>query len=149
MFTWRELQENKKISSFYINNILNLLNNEELINNLSKQNITLYFTLHHQLHKYRKKFKDISNIKYIEENDIADCLSKTNLLVSDYSSIIFDMIYRQKPYIIFIPDAYDPNLYKIYKKNCYIWGPFISIDRSGYLICYIMKNNYSIFLKKW
>ena len=119
MFTWRELQENRKISSFYINNILNLLNNEELINNLSKQNITLYFTLHHQLHKYRKKFKDISNIKYIEENDIADCLSKTNLLVSDYSSIIFDMIYRQKPYIIFIPDAYDPNLYKIYKKNCY------------------------------
>ena len=119
MFTWRELEKNRKISSYYINNIMKLLNNEELNNNLLKRNITLYFTLHHQLFKYRKKFKDINNIKYIEENDVGECLSKTNLLLSDYSSIIFDMIYRQKPYIIFIPDANDPNLKKIYKKNCY------------------------------
>ena len=119
MFTWRELEKNRKISSYYINNIMKLLNNEELIDNLLKRNITLYFTLHHQLFKYRKKFKDINNIKYIEENDVGECLSKTNLLLSDYSSIIFDMIYRQKPYIIFIPDANDPNLKKIYKKNCY------------------------------
>ena len=119
MFTWRELKEHRKISPYYINNVMNLLNNEELINNLLKQNITLYFTLHHQLIKYKNKFKDINNIKYIEESDVANCLSKTNLLLSDYSSIIFDMIYREKPYIIYIPDADDPNLKNIYKQRSY------------------------------
>jgi len=119
MFTWRELEKDKNISSYYIKNIFRLLNNRKLINNILKHNLTLYFTLHHQLLKYKNKFKDINSIKYIEENDIADCLSKTNLLLSDYSSIIFDMIYRQRPYIIFIPDANDPNINKLYKKNTY------------------------------
>ena len=119
MFTWRELEKHKKISQYYINNIFNLLKNEELINNLLKYNLTLYFTLHHQLLKLKNKFKIIKNIKYIEENDISECLSKTNLLISDFSSIIFDIIYRKKPYIIFIPDYYDPNLKKLYSKNTY------------------------------
>ena len=119
MFTWRELEKHRKISSYYIKNILRLLNNNELINNLLKNNITLYFTLHHQLIKYKKKFKDINSIIYIEEKDVADCLLKTNLLVSDFSSIIFDMIYRQKPYIIFIPDAFDSKLKTIYKNTSY------------------------------
>ena len=64
-------------------------------------------------------FDNHSNIKYIEEKDIADCLTKTNLLITDYSSIIFDMIYRRKPYIIFIPDANDPMIKNIYSERCY------------------------------
>jgi len=119
MFTWRELEKHRKISSFYIKNLLNLLKNKELINNLLKNNVTLYFTLHHQLFKYKKKFKDINSIIYIEEKDVADCLLKTNLLVSDFSSIIFDMIYMQKPYIIFIPDAFDSKLKTKYKNTSY------------------------------
>ena len=59
-------------------------------------------------------FKSHDNMQYIKENDIAQCLSKTKLLVTDFSSIIFDMIYREKPYIIFIPDANDPNIKDIY-----------------------------------
>ena len=98
---------------------MNLLNNEQLINNLQKHNIILYFTLHHKVLKYKQIFKTSNNIKYIQENDIAECLSKTNLVVTDFSSIIFDMIYRKKPYIIYIPDAKDEKIIKNYKKRCY------------------------------
>ena len=114
MFTWRELKNHKRISPLYITNILNLIRNQNLNNHLIKYNITLYFSLHRKLTKYANKFKKIQNIKYIDEKDIAECLSKTNLVITDFSSIIFDMIFRRKPYIIYIPDANDPNIKNIY-----------------------------------
>ena len=119
MFTWRELKIGRKISQYYIQNILNLINNEKVIKNLLKHNLTLYFTLHHKVLKYKKYFTIKDNIKFIKENDIAKCLSKTNLLVTDFSSIIFDMIYRRKPYIIYIPDANDSKIKKNYRNRCY------------------------------
>ena len=93
--------------------------NINFINNLINHNLTLYFTLHHKVLKYRKKFKFKYNIKYIEENDISECLSKTNLAITDFSSIVFDIIYRRKPYIIYIPDAYDPYIKKNYLIRSY------------------------------
>ena len=119
MFTWRELSKDGNISLYYIQNIIKLLTNKLLINNLLKHNITLYFTLHHKILKYKDVFKNLSNIIYIEENDIAECLSKTSLIVTDYSSIIFDMIYRRKPFIIFIPDAKDPMIKQNYLEFAY------------------------------
>ena len=87
----------------------------------------LYFSIHHQFLKYAKNFDNIKNIEYILEKDVADCLSKTNLVVSDFSSIIFDMIFRKKPYIIYIPDVYDKNLKNIYKPINYdVINKFIS-----------------------
>ena len=50
---------------------------------------------------------------------ISDCLSKTNLVISDFSSIIFDIIYRRKPYIMYIPDAYDKEIENIYDRTYY------------------------------
>ena len=44
---------------------------------------------------------------------------KTNLAVSDFSSIVFDLMYRKKPIIIYIPDANDPNIKKIIKQNIF------------------------------
>ena len=55
-------------------------------------------------------------MKYIQQNTIFKCLKKTDLVVSDFSSIIFDLIYRRKPYIIYIPDANDKNIKGKYKK---------------------------------
>ena len=119
MFTWREIKNNCKISPYYIKNIIKLLNAKKLIKSLIKHNITLYFTLHHKMLLYKKKFEKIEGMQYIEENKIAECLSKTKLIITDYSSIIFDMIYQKKPYIIFIPDAKDPTIQKNYFDFCY------------------------------
>ena len=119
MFTWRDIKKFRKVSNDYINNILNLLNNEMLINHLLENNLILYFSIHHQFSEYSNKFKNVKSIKYIEEKDVAECLTKTNLVVSDFSSIIFDMIFRKKPYIIYIPDAKDKSINKIYKHVSY------------------------------
>ena len=120
MFTWRQIRPHKKISSYYIKNILKLINDHKLNKALIKKNITLYFTLHHNIKKLKEKFKMSKYVKYIFENDIFECLSKTNLVVTDFSSILFDMICRGKPYIIFIPDANDPQIKKIYINNYYM-----------------------------
>ena len=107
MFTWRRMRNNETISVDYINNIEKLINNELLINSLKDNNIILYYTLHHKLINYKKKFNLNNYIVYINASQISNILSKTNLVITDFSSIIFDLIYRKKPYIIFIPDSND------------------------------------------
>lgn len=122
MFTWRSINKRSKYSKYYFVNIINLLKNQTLINTLLNYNITLYFSLHHRVVEHKNKFQSIINleyIKYIEENEIAECLAKANLIVTDFSSIIFDFIYRRKPFIIFIPDIYDPFIKQKYDKATY------------------------------
>jgi CDP-glycerol glycerophosphotransferase (TagB/SpsB family) len=124
MFTWRAIKIKKNISYYYINNIISLLINSDLKKTLSQTKITLYFTFHRYIiDKYKTKFEEIiSNNKYIyylDQNEISDCLSKIGLVVSDFSSIIFDSIYRRKPFIIYIPDANDNNIKNIYDDDYY------------------------------
>ncbi len=123
MFTWRDLKKKKKISSYYFKNIINIIESNLLYKWLEKKKIVLYFTLHHLLieyiQKYKKKYEKKKYIHYIFDNDISDILSKTNLIISDFSSIIFDQIYRRKPFIIYIPDADDPEIVNLYKRNDY------------------------------
>ena len=45
---------------------------------------------------------------------------KSSLVVSDFSSIIFDLICRKKPFIIYIPDGNDPNIKYIYTRDYYL-----------------------------
>ena len=119
MFTWRKFIKNNRRSLYYINNIFYLLNDNKLKKELIKKKILLYFTLHPKLKYLKNKFAQNKHIIYLNENEISNCLEKTSLLVTDFSSIIFDIICRKKPYIIFIPDVNDPQLKNIYKRNIY------------------------------
>ena len=120
MFTWRALLNNKK-NNDYFNNIMELINNKILINELKKNNIGLYFTFHHQITQLAFLKSINKYITFINENEISNIICKSNLYVTDFSSIIFDFIYRQKPFIIFIPDSdyiknknyYNENYYKL------------------------------------
>jgi hypothetical protein len=117
MFTWRHFKKNKNISHFYFKNIFSLINNEKLNFYLKGSNISLFFSLHHKLKNFEIKIKKNKYIQYIEEIQISECLSKINLIITDFSSIIFDIIYRRKPFIIYIPDADDPEIENIYEKT--------------------------------
>ena len=124
MFTWRDIYKNKKISSYYINNIAKLLENKSLNEELKNKKLNLYFTLHRYIYdKYKEKYKAISKnnkfIEYINQNEISNYLAKSQLIISDFSSIIFDFIYRRKPFILYIPDAYDPKIKDIYTNDYY------------------------------
>ena len=119
MFTWRQVKINQKISKYYLKNLFQLINNQKLYEILSKKNIIFYYSLHHMIEKYKIFFKLNKVITYINQEDIMKSLSKSNLIISDFSSIIFDAIAMNKPYIIYIPDCDEPFLNIIYDDNYY------------------------------
>lgn len=127
-----------------------------MIKALNKNDITLYFAVHHNAKHLIKKFKVSKPIQYIKEKHIFECLSKTNLVVTDFSSIIFDMICRKKPYIIFIPDANDPNITNNYDKYYYntiksfkndslnILNKYFELDDAVKKIIYYINNDFKL-----
>ena len=122
LFTWRDIKKNKEISCDYFKNLNNILHNKILIEALNKKNCLLYFTVHHKIkeyNKYKKKFSKNQNIKFIETKEISECLSKTSLVVTDFSSVIFDLIYKRKPFILYIPDVNEPYIEDIYISHYY------------------------------
>ena len=122
LFTWRDIYKNKEISYDYFKNILFLVNNNELIETLKKNNILLYISIHHKINEYSKYKKILLKneiVKFVQNKEIFECLKKTSLVVTDFSSIIFDLIYKRKPFIIFIPDSNDPQIKDNYVRNYY------------------------------
>ena len=156
MFTWRKLKEGKNISPDYFNNIFKLLNDSLLTKILNKKNITLYFSLHHNLLNKQNLFKGKAKTKYISQEEIFTCLMKCNLVISDFSSVIFDLMYRNKPFIIFIPDSDDKNIDDIYDydysnvinglKNDSIKfeNKFFKIEDTIKKIIYYIKNDFHL-----
>ena len=160
MFTWRDFKRKKSISSYYFKNIINLVENNKLYNLLVKTKTVLYFSIHHLLdkfiNKYKIKYENNNYIKFIDSNKISEVLSKTSLIVSDFSSIIFDLIYRKKPFIIYIPDANDPEIKNLYKKNYYeliesmkngsieFENKYFEINETVNKIIYYINNNFKL-----
>lgn len=158
MFTWREVIRNKQISSNYFMNIFNMIFHEKLKKELIQNNITLYFALHHKIY-VNYKYKIAARNKYtkfIEIKNIADYIGKSNLFITDFSSIIFDFIYQRKPVIIYIPDYNDTLININYKKTYYeliqlmkngtieFENQFFNIDSVINKIIFYLKNNFKL-----
>ena len=163
MFTWRFNKHNwnQDISSFYIKNITDILENKKLNKVLAKKNITLYFSFHRFINQkyiiiYEKLLKNKKHIIFINQNEISECLSKTSLIVSDFSSIVFDLMYRRKPFIIYVPDSNDKDYKKLYRKD-YIYlidsmnkGLFqlenqcYNVNQTVEKIIYYINNNFEL-----
>ena len=158
MFTWRYLlhKENRNISPDYFDNINNLLNDVKLNKNLELKNITFYFTIHHKYLKYKTNILLNRNINYINETDISSILKITDLIVTDFSSIIFDIIYRGKPFVIFIPDSnqsqnvnnYCNNYVKLIQDlkddKIKFENKFFTINETVNKIIYYINNNFKL-----
>ena len=157
MFTWREIIRNKQISSYYFENIVNLILNQRLNEELKVNNITLYFALHHKIYvNYKYKFEKIKYMKFIELNNIFDYIEISDLFITDFSSIIFDFIYRRKPFIIYIPDCNDNLINGNYKKyyieliqmikngTIKFENTFYDIDSVVNKIIFYQKNNFQL-----
>ena len=161
MFTWRAIKKGKEISYHYINNTISLLINDKLRNILNKKNMSLYFSFHRFIEeKYRKKFFTIISshkyIKYINQDEISDIISKASLFISDFSSIIFDFIYKRKPFIIYIPDVNDSFIKNIYYRDyyqlieslknqtIYFMNKYFEINSVVEKIIYYINNNFKI-----
>ena len=94
--------------------------------------------------------------KYVRPGSISKVLSKTYLIISDFSSVIFEIIYRKKPFIIYVPDAKDPNIINLYNQgyydiinglkngSIYFENKFFDVDEAIDKIIYYIRNNFKL-----
>ena len=133
------------------------MNNKILKKILNNGSITSIFCFHHMLDLYKNKLNFRNNkIKFIKQNEIFHYIKKSNLLVTDFSSIIFEFMYQNKPYVMFIPDSEDPDISKYYSQE-YInlvkdlredkikfMNKFFNINQAVNKIIYYIKNDFQV-----
>ena len=156
MFTWRVIRQGKSITGDYLNNILKLLKNRKLINSLVEHNITLFFVFHHMLNYIKVRRNKVKNYKFIQQSEISEHLIKSDMLITDFSSIIFEIMYRKKPIVMFIPDGNEKDIKNIYTQGyydiinslkngtIYFENKFFTVDGAVEKIIYYINNNFTI-----
>lgn len=114
-FTWRKWLAKTTFKEFknstYFINIKSLLTDKNFIKLVKKNNYKVKLVLHSELTNYFEIFKKLenTNIKIYKSNEIvySQEFSKSSLLITDYSSIHYDMAYLNKPVIYYQFDYED------------------------------------------
>ncbi|NEY19382.1 hypothetical protein G4D61_05290 [Bacillus ginsengihumi] len=116
MPTWRtwmdDLPESKFRETEYYKKYVGFLNSNVLVDFLETENIILQFYIHPKFKAYIDNFKTNSkNIKILQygEEKVNELLMKSSLLITDYSSVAWEMFYMKKPVIFYQFDIEDYN----------------------------------------
>lgn len=110
MPTWRRnlenLNRNEFVETEYFNNIQSILENNKLHELLSKNDFELVFFPHYQLLEFLSSFKTTNNRVVIPTPDfnVQQLLKNAVLLLTDVSSVHFDVAYMHKPIIYYCWD---------------------------------------------
>ena len=116
MPTWRNWIRPETVSieeTDYFKNITGLLTDEKLNKFLEDKDISFNIYIHQLMHGYLSKFENMELGKNVtllpKEADITKELMKSDILITDYSSVAYDYLYLGKPIIFF---QFDKNEYK-------------------------------------
>lgn len=104
------LWQNKKLDftkTNYYKNVVQLLSSPHLNTFLKEKNIKLYAGLHHEMTYHESIKAQLSHIKFIEDKDIGTIKQKASMLITDFSSMCFDFMIKDKPVIFYRIDAGD------------------------------------------
>jgi CDP-glycerol glycerophosphotransferase (TagB/SpsB family) len=108
MPTWRswmdDLPEDKFVMTEYYKQYVSLLNSRQLEEILNQFDIHLYFFIHPKFKTYIDKFTSINKrVKIFQfgEEQLNHLLMQSSLLITDYSSVSWDMYYQKKPIIFY------------------------------------------------
>ena len=160
-FTWRKwkknITDNNKINSDYFQNIIKLINDKTLINSLNYHGITLFFCLHHMLNIYKDRINfNNTKIQFIKQYEIFKVIRKSDLLITDFSSIIFEFMYQNKPFVMFIPDSkitqinnqYNLDYFNLIKDlkegKIEFKNKFFNVNKAVHKIIYYIENDFKI-----
>ncbi len=92
--------KNGFIDSEYVIFYRNLMNHERLNKECVRLGYTLQFKLHPAFSSYEKEFKFNEKIQIVPNNkSYRQIYSESELIITDYSSAIYDFIYLRKPII--------------------------------------------------
>lgn len=108
MPTWRQSLYNKTnrefLKSEYFAKYQELINDKELETILKKYNKKLLFYPHFEVQKYIDSFTtNIENVEIcsFKNSDVQQLFLSTDMLITDYSSVFFDMAYMEKPIVLY------------------------------------------------
>ena len=111
--TWLDDAENEVFAeSDYCKNYMALLNNPKLDEILKSHDVTLNFYLHPKFRKFITEFSVVSdNIRLIPfgEAPLNELMMECNLLITDFSSVAWDVYYMNKPVLFYHFDLEDAN----------------------------------------
>ena len=125
MPTWREnlyhLSDSEFINSNYYKRYISLINNKEIDKMLKNNGFKLIFYPHYEIQKRINLFKTTNKNVIIANSydySVPELLKQTSLLITDFSSVFFDVAFMGKPIIYYHFD------YDDYRKNHYKEGYF-------------------------
>ncbi|EAH8205723.1 capsular biosynthesis protein [Campylobacter coli] len=100
-FTFRRylMQDQKAIEYKIFKEWYYLLNDDIFINYMKGNNIKIYFALHHEMEKANDGRFDILNP--ISQSKLSEIKNKASLLITDYSSMAFDFMVKDKPVLFY------------------------------------------------
>jgi CDP-glycerol glycerophosphotransferase (TagB/SpsB family) len=107
MPTWREWISDKEdfTTTEYYMRYASLLNNEELKILLKENQVKLVFYPHYRMQPYIDNFlsmeDDMIRIEKLGEKDVQELLIESDAMVTDFSSVSFDMTFMNKPVIFY------------------------------------------------
>ena len=102
--TWRNWIKCKNKEYKYFKKWNELINNQKFQEFLEKNDINAKVVLHQEMNKFKNKIQTTSKNIVIYENDeinYNEILSKCLMLITDFSSVFFDVAYMKKPIIYF------------------------------------------------
>jgi len=118
MPTWRPWLEEQSdqvfVMSDYFKAYSSLIQNQELKRLLEFCNATIKFFIHPKLSNCLKQFKSENpRIKLIEQNSqpLNEIMMECSLLITDYSSVCWDVLYMNKPVVFY---QFDKDMYLNY-----------------------------------
>lgn len=107
--------------SLYLKEWRGLLNSEALHRLADEKGLKIIFYIHRNLQRYLDEFGAIDEritMASWKEYDIQDLLKSSAAMITDYSSVFFDMVYMKKPVIFFQFDE------EMFRKHQYREGYF-------------------------
>lgn len=130
MPTWRRYLKDVSINDFkdslYYKNWYSLLTNKTIHELCSILQIDLVFYLHLSLQPYTDLFVNINNVKVIKygEKTVQEMLKKCSILITDYSSVMFDCLYMEKNIVLYQFDK------EMFIEKHYSEGFFDTLDKN-------------------
>ncbi|MFB9760947.1 CDP-glycerol glycerophosphotransferase family protein [Ectobacillus funiculus] len=108
MPTWRnwleEVEEEQFVQSDYYREYNGVLQSEKFLRVLKENNVVLNFYVHPKFMPYVSNFTSSNehiNVIQFGEEKINDLLMRSSLLITDYSSVAWEMYYQKKPILFF------------------------------------------------
>lgn len=138
----------------YYKNIMAFLSSPQLKELCEKHNIKLYAGIHHQMIRNDDIREKLYHIDFIEDKDIGEIKQKASILITDFSSMCFDFMLKDKPVIFFRVDAGDPmcqlhpdsaeNDANVEAKNKELYNIYYTVNSTVKAIKKYAENNFEL-----